>query len=184
MLVLLYHTARQLRLVAQIHDMAPRINFFLPAPLYAFSRLTSRTAMGLVALFIPLKVTLALSTSALDYLMTFAFIGLLLGTALSAFVWPLVGMHRRMDRERQRLLAETGQRIEALIADVHGSIDRRDLSGADPYNKTLASLIAEREFVHRLSTWPWQVGTAGAVASAVLLPIALWVVTRAMERIL
>lgn len=183
-LALLYHTVRQLRLVARIHSMAPRVNLFRPTQLYAFSRLTSRTAMGLVALVIPLSIPLTLSTSALDYVVTFTFMGLILGTALSAFVWPLVGIHRRMDLEKKRLQTETGQRIEALIEDLHGSIDRRDLSGADGQNKTLASLVTERDLVRRLSTWPWQAGTAGAVVTAVLLPIALWVTTRIMERIL
>lgn len=183
-LALLYHTVRQLRLVARIHKMAPRINLFRPTQLYAFSRLTSRTAMGLVTLIIPFIVTLTISASALDYVVTLTFMGLILGTALSAFVWPLVGMHRRMDLEKNRLQTELSQRIEAVIEDLHGSIDRRDFSGADGQNKTLASLVTERDLVGRFSIWPWQAGTAGAVVSAVLLPIALWLTTRIMEQIL
>jgi hypothetical protein len=183
-LVLVYHTMRQLRLVARIHAMAPQINLFRVGPLYAFSRLTSRTAIGLVAMIIPLLLTLTFATSALDYLALLTPIGLILGTALLSFVWPLAGMHRRMDIEKKRLQAEAGERLEAVIADVHRTVDQRDFSGADGQNKTLTSLIAERELVNRLSTWPWQVGTAGAVISAVLLPIVLWLATRFLERIL
>lgn len=182
-LVLVYHTIRQLRLVARIHALAPRINLFRPAPLYAFSRLTSRTAIGLVALTIPLLVSLSLATSTLDYITIVASFGAILVTAVVAFAWPLGGMHRRMQLEKQRLQAAVGQRIEALFEDLHDTTDRRDFSGADGQNKTLNSLIAERDLVHRLSTWPWQVGTAGAVVSAVLLPIGLWLVTRLLGNI-
>ena len=181
--VLLYHTVRQLRLVSKIHGMAPEINLFRPAPMYAFSRLTSRTAIGLVVLIIPFNGPLTLSTSALDYVVVLTFPGFILATALLAFVWPLVGMHRRMDLERKRLQGEVGQRIEAVIVDLHAAVDRRDLSEADGHNKVLASLIAERDLVHRFSTWPWQAGTAGAVISAVLLPIALLLASRLLERL-
>jgi hypothetical protein len=183
-LVLLYHTVRQLRLVARIHAMAPRVNLFRPVPLYAFSRLTSRTAIGLAALIIPFGVNLSLATSALDYLSTFTLYALILGTAVLAFVSPLVGMHRRMDLEKKRLQTEVGTRIEILIDDLHASVDRRDLAGADGQNKTLTSLIAERELLRRLSTWPWQAGTAGAVLSAVMLPIGLWLVTRLLGNVI
>ena len=67
---------------------------------------------------------------------------------------------------------------------LHGSVDRDDLSGSDGQNKALASLIAERDLVNRLSTWPWQAGTAGAVASAILLPIVLFLLTRFLDRVL
>ena len=183
-MVLIYHTIRQLRLVGRIHAMAPVISLFRPAPLYACSRLTSRTAIGLVLLVIPFTGSLALAVSAFDYLTILTLMGLILGTASLAFGLPLVGMHQRMNREKQRLEAEVGARIEALIDDLHGSLDRRDLSAADGQNKKLARLVTERDLVRRMSTWPWQAGTAGAVMSAVLLPIALWLVTRVMERIL
>ena len=182
-LVLLYHTVRQLRWVGRIHAMAPRVNLFRPAPLYAFSRLTSQTAIGIVPLVIPFSSTLADAVTPLEVVVALVIMALILGTALLAFLVPLLGMHRRMSAEKRRLQTEVGIRIEILIGELHGSVDRRDLSGADGQNKTLVSLIAERELVHRLSTWPWQAGTAGAVGSALLLPIVIWLVTRFLERV-
>src|SRR5262249_9770476 len=44
--VFLVHTIRQLRVVDRIHRMATRLSLFNRAPLYAFSALTLRTALG------------------------------------------------------------------------------------------------------------------------------------------
>ena len=182
-LILVYHTVRQLRSVGRIHALAPRVNLLRPAPLYAFSRLTSQTAMGLVLLTIPFMGNIGAATSTLDLAVTLGIVGLILGTAVAAFLVPLLGMHRRMGVEKRRLQDEAGSRIETMIGELHGSIDRDDLTRADGQNKTLASLIAERELVHKLSTWPWQAGTATAVVSALLLPVGIWLTTRLLERI-
>ena len=48
-LILAFHTVRQLRQVSQLHASATTINLLQPRPTYAFSRLTSRTAIGVMA---------------------------------------------------------------------------------------------------------------------------------------
>ncbi len=183
-LTLIYHTVRQLRLVGRIHAESKRINLFRPGPLYAFSRLTSQTAIGLALLVIPFGGGLASASTTLDYVVLSTMSGLILGVAILAFFLPLLGMHGRMSAEKRRLQDEVGQRVEVLVDRLHGSVDREDLSGADGQNKSLASLIAERDLVNRLSTWPWQAGTAGAVASAILLPIALFLMTRFLDKVI
>lgn len=182
--ILIYHTVRQLRLVGRIHAESKRINLFRPAPLYAFSRLTSRTAIGLALLVIPFGSLITAASTTLDYVSVFGISGLILGVAVLAFFLPLLGMHGRMGAEKRRLQDEVGQRLEMLVDRLHESVDRDDLVGADGQNKALASLISERELVNHLSTWPWQAGTAGAVASAVILPISLFLLTRFLDRVL
>jgi len=49
-------------------------------------------------------------------------------------------------------------------------------------NKAISSLLQEREFISKRSTLPWDTGTFRAVASAVLLPVVLFLFTRALER--
>jgi hypothetical protein len=49
---------------------------------------------------------------------------------------------------------------------------------------TLGVLVMERDLVDKLPTLPWRAGTAGAVASAIVLPIGLFVVTRLLERVI
>jgi hypothetical protein len=61
-------------------------------------------------------------------------------------------------------------------------VDADDLARMDGLNKALASLVVERDLLARLPTWPWQPGTLGAFATAIVLPVALFLVTRALER--
>lgn len=182
-LVTLYHTLRQLRLVGQIHAMAKRIDLYQPAPLYAFSTLTARTGMGIFLLLIPSFVFVPGTASTLDYLVMAGWFTGLLAISSAAFVLPLQGMHGRIAAEKQHLEAEVGRRLTATTATLHHAVDQGDLSSADGLNKTLASLIAERELVHKLPTWPWQPGTVGAFVTAILLPIGLWLATRLLERV-
>ena len=183
-LTLIYHTVRQLRLVGRIHAASERVNLFRPAPLYAFSRLTSQTSIGLVPLLVPFGSSLTAVSTSIDYVNLLSICGLILGVAVLAFFVPLLGMHGRMAQEKRRLQDEVGLHVEILVGRLHASVDREDLSVADGQNKELASLISERDLVNRLSTWPWQAGTAGAVASAVILPVVLFLVTRFLDRVL
>jgi hypothetical protein len=53
-----------------------------------------------------------------------------------------------------------------------------DLARADGLNKAITTLIAERDLVGRLPTWPWQRETLGTVDSALAMPVLLWLITR------
>jgi hypothetical protein len=99
------------------------------------------------------------------------------------FILPLRGAQRRIAAEKSRLQTEVGQRLEATIAAIHDSVDRGELDRADALNRSLSSLMAERDLVNHLPTWPWQPGTIGAVISAIVLPVGLWLVTRLLERL-
>jgi hypothetical protein len=183
MFLLMYHTLRQLRAVARIHALAPHVNLFRPAPLYAFSQLTVRTAIAFVAI---VSTTLLINLSNLEDtspVITVPFIVGGIAVAAAAFVVPLLGMHRRISAEKKDLEWQVGRRLEATTSEVHRAADARDLSNADGLNKLLGSLIAEREMLARLPTWPWQAGTVGAFVTALLLPIVLFLVTRALERL-
>ena len=50
--------------------------------------------------------------------------------------------------------------------------------------KSLASLLAERDLFNKLPTWPWSVATLRGVASAILLPVLIFVLTRVIDRLI
>jgi hypothetical protein len=177
--VLIYHTVRQLRLVSRIHARASRIDLFEPRPLHAFSELTARTGIGLLVLMA--------YSYLIDPSVTVVGVGLtvlIIVVAASAFVLPLVGMHRRMVVEKERLQLEADRRLKESFARLHLSVDERDLSVADAMYKSLASLQLEREALARLSTWPWQPTTLRGFVSALVIPIVLWYILRVLERYL
>jgi hypothetical protein len=175
--VLIYHTIHQLRLVSRIHALASRIDLFEPAPLYAFSHLTARTGIGLVVLT-AYSFLIDPSVNVLAVGLT----ALVLVTAAAAFVLPLEGMHHRIVAEKERLQLEANRRLKATLIGLHQSVDERDLSSSDALNKTLESLQLERDAIARMPTWPWEPGTLRAFVSALLVPLVLWLIIRALER--
>lgn len=179
--ILFYQTVRQLSLVSEIHKLAPNIDLFQPAPLYAFSGLTVRVALAQL---------LVIYYSALTDPSTFTnpvWYGLLSVSGVVAaafFVLPLYGMHERIRQEKAKLQAEANQRLRALIAALHQGIDRRELGDADALNKTIQSLNIEREVLDKIPTWPWQPNTIRGFLTALILPIVIWLITNFLERIL
>jgi hypothetical protein len=174
---LIYHTIHQLRLVSRIHDMASRIDLFEPAPLYAFSNLTARTGIGLFALTV--------YSYLIDPRIDVVGVGLtvlVLVVAVAAFVVPLDGMHHRIVVQKEDLQAEAGRRLKAMLVQLHRSVDERDLTQSDELNKTIESLQMEREAIGQMPTWPWEPGTPRLFASALLVPLVLWLIIRVLER--
>ena len=117
-----------------------------------------------------------------------------IGLSAVAFFLPLRGTHAVLDREKDRLQSEVSSRIRSTVATLHDVVDQeavptRDAESSrlsqvriDALNKALASLLQEREFNARLSTWPWDTTTLRAVLSAFALPVILFVLTTAIER--
>ncbi len=96
--------------------------------------------------------------------------------AATAFVLPLLGLHRRMVEAKKPLEAAVSQRMEAAITELHRRVDAGDLEGMTELHRTMASLEIERDVLARIPTWPWQPGTLRGVASAVTLPVLVWLI--------
>jgi hypothetical protein len=56
------------------------------------------------------------------------------------------------------------------------------MTRADGLNKTLASLQLQREILAKLPTWPWSTGTVRGLATAILLPMTLFLVELFISR--
>jgi hypothetical protein len=184
LMVFAFQSIRQLRAVDRIHRSATRVDLFRPAPLYAFSVLTSRTAILLALVFtVPTAVAAAQAGGEGGSLWFVGFAGIGVLMAAIVFVVPLLGMRRRIAAEKVRLQGEVGSRIASTIGAVHAAVDAGDLAAAASMNDALAVLIAERDLVDKLPTFPWRPGTLGAVATAIALPLALSIATRLLERL-
>lgn len=183
LMILVYQSIRQLVAVDRIHAAAGRIDLFRPAPLYAFSALTSRAAIVLALLFtVPTTVAGAMSGNQGTYVFLYGFAAFGVVAALAVFILPLLGMRRRIVAEKRRLQGEVGKRLAATMASVHAAIDRDDLVAASGMRDALEALIAERNLVDHLPTFPWRPGTLGAVVSVVFVPLVLSLASRLIER--
>jgi hypothetical protein len=175
---LVYHTIHQLQLVSRIYSLA-RVNLFRLGPLYAFSALTARTAVGW------LFITYAFIGSLPGLVNNAAVIGSVLGLTLLAvitFALPLLGIHGMLEAEKHRLLDEAGAQLELSILETHGHLDEHALDHVPALKTAMEYLLAEKEMLAKLPTWPWQPGTIGGLGAALILPIVLWAIQHVLER--
>jgi hypothetical protein len=169
---LVYHTIRQLRLVRDIYSEHALVNVFDLDPLYAFSGLSARTAVGLTIWnygWVASEPQLSEHTVSIVWGATFGVI------AVATFAWPLLGIHQRIVEEKERVIREGSQRLEAMISELHRRVDAGELSSMDDMNKAIASLEIEQSILSAIPTWPWQPETVRLVATALLLPLILWI---------
>jgi hypothetical protein len=167
---LLYHSVRQLRLVNAINSTGVRINLFHLRPLQAFSRLTSSTAVGLVAFF---YIWMLINP---ELLSDPGMIGLTLALTVLAvvvFVWPLFGIHQRMDMEKQRMLQALDLGFEDAFSRFNSGLRDDDHAELDRLNGVIASLEIQHSRVQDIPTWPWRPRTIGPLLAAIVLPLAL-----------
>jgi hypothetical protein len=192
--VTVYLLFRQMRMVSELHRSVVRVDLLQPEPLHAMSTLTARGALVAVVLQLAIALAPLPNLSEGVRLTQAAFMLPLVGLSVAAFVLPLRGMQALLATDKRRRLAVVNSRLDAALATLHGVVNEeavptREENAArlaqtrvDALNKAISSLLQEREFVTRQSTWPWDTGTFRAVASAVLLPVVLFLVTRALER--
>jgi hypothetical protein len=181
----IYHTIHQLRVVTAIYAHHTHINLFTLGPLYAFSRLTALTAVAPVPVFLldylgwqdPGHQPVTASTLAL-----WVVFGLL---GVGTFVLPLLGVHRLLAAEKARAQLALADRVQALLADIHQQVESRTAT-ADATTATknlLDSLLAEQGLLNKMSTWPWSPETPRAVATALLLPVVVLILSELVKRL-
>ncbi|MEX2547247.1 MAG: hypothetical protein WD830_05595 [Chloroflexota bacterium] len=168
-----------MRLVSRLSALAGNVDIFKPVPINAFSRLTAVSAIGILA-FVALSV-LIVPEQPVAYIVAEAAV---IGLAAASFVLPLRVMHGRLAREKTSLLGEAQDRLKLTLARIHAAVDSNDLSTAQQLHESLSTVLAERDVLTKLPTWPWSAGTFRGVASAVLLPVVIFVITRLIDQLL
>ncbi len=152
---MVYHTLHQLRMVNAIYTKHTRINLFQLGPIYALSSLTARTAIGIgLPTYMWFQVTnlSPLGNSPSDTFETLFLVMVMVAT----FIWPLLGAHNLLEREKQQLKDEVGRRIEATIAALHTTVDTPMLEHRGWIKETLDGLVTEQGVIDKLRTWPWR----------------------------
>jgi hypothetical protein len=168
-----YHTIAQLRLVNAIYSNHTRINLFDIKPLYAFSKLTASTALGLVVtVYGWMLINPELLAAPLGLAGTAAFTIL----AVAVFVWPLLGAHRLMEMEKDRMLHELDLQFEAVFAMFNQRLHDGDYTAMQGLDGTIASLEIQHRKIKAIPTWPWRPETVRSVLTAIVLPLVLRII--------
>lgn len=178
-LAFLVRSVRQLLMVRALHDRASKIDLLNLAPAHAFSGLTARAGIGLtLVVVVGMVVDPQASTAPINVLLS-----LLVGlVAVGVFVIPVVGMQDRLEEEKRRELAVVNEALKAMRTRLHSWVEQEEYGSMTQIEAALSALIQERDALARISTWPWNPRTVRGFASALLLPIVLWLATRLLER--
>ena len=175
---------RQGRTVDRIHRTTTRLNIFRRDPVYAFSALTLRAALGLLlfAYSYPLSVTyLGLPPlSAFDV----ATLGAAIAISLAIFILPLYRMHRRLGDEKQRLLLDADERYSLLVDRFNGQLDKGKFTDLESTGRAIATLTTQRDSLAKVSTWPWRPETLRSLLSTIAAPIILYLASRLLGRLI
>ena len=177
--VVTFISARWLLLVMRIHREATEVDVFDRAPLYAFSRLTVFAALGVVAaVYYTLTFNAAYQVGNVPSL---AFLGVAFLIGLAAFVVPLWGIHVRIVREKEALLRDVERRVNSIANELYRDIDSGSMDTASKFTALLTSLGSLRERIEHLPTWPWPPNLFRGFITALLLPIAIFILTRVIS---
>ena len=172
----LYCMLRQLREIHRLYRDHTEVRLTRVRPLYAFSRVTALSAIGLVInihgwyLAQPGK-----DPNNPVFLMEGSFN---IALALVVFVGPLWGAHRLLAEAKEEALIGTAQRKEGLLATLNREIDGGRLDRVQQLNQALIAINTVGADLAKVSTWPWAPGTLRGLLGTVLLPIALWLIQR------
>jgi hypothetical protein len=167
--LVVYHTVHQLNAVNYIYTNLTVVHPFHQRELYALSGLSARTGIAIV-LVTPLWILFDPGYVSLSISIAFAIIGLV------AFLSPLIGIHRILVREKDRLLDENGKQVEESISSLMSQLRNGDTEGLEQADQALSSLEKAREQIERISTWPWKTETPRQVIAAIFLPLLLWLI--------
>lgn len=175
-LLAIAHTSRQLRLVAKIHREARAIDPFDRGPVYAFSRFTVQIGLAfLVSGYYTLTVNSAFQSGNLVGLVV---LGLVITLGAACFILPLWGIHGRLVREKEALLAGVEDRVGKLGQELFRRIDAGEFDGTKVIDEAIAAAGAVRERIERLPTWPWPPQLFRGFLSALLVPVVVYLISR------
>lgn len=180
----IFQAVHQARTIDRIHRTTARINLYRRDPVYAFSALTLRAALGTLFpayayMFLSLGLGLAAAPSAVDYLT----IGFVISLSLAVFVLPLSRMQGRLAAEKRRLLLELDERYTLLVDRFNRQVDKGGFKDLDSTARAIAVLTTQRQAVERVSTWPWRPETFRSLASTIALPVVLYLLSRLLGRL-
>lgn len=176
----------------RFHDLALarlRVDLFDPAPLAPFGRLAVRNALlvsGAVALGVALAATPDARAAWLLRIEVARGVGLLVlflaaGAAcgLAALALPLLGVHRRLRREKEAALARLARAIPSHEEAARAAAG--PAAGAGPEPTRTAALLVMRDALETAPEWPLDASMLRRFGLYALLPAVSWLLRLALE---
>lgn len=186
--VLVLHTAHQLSQIRQLYKKVLSSDPFHPEPLYAFSTVTSLTAVllllnsyGWVWVLLRGPGAGAVSINIAGPIGVNIFFA---GLSVFLFIWPMWGAHHVLDTAKKENLRRNAGHFKTVISRLHGMIEGGQFEGANDWQKVLGALELERARLERLPTWPWHPEAARGLVAALIVPLLIWLIQFGLGRLL
>ncbi len=158
-----------------------RVDVYQLGPLYAFSALSARTAVGLaIVMYLPAYISRGFESYAI-WTIVRIFVAAIVALT---FLWPLLGIHSLLAKEKHRMLGENARQLKTTYRELHQSIENSEPAGIESTAKAIGGLESEQKTLRAVSTWPWQPETPRAVVAAILIPVVIWLIQWVLQRVL
>jgi hypothetical protein len=173
------HTTHQLRLVARIHREATAVDPFDRTSVYAFSSMTAVTGLAYaVSGYFTLVFNGAYQAGNVLALVVLVSVFAL---AIACFILPLWGIHDRLVDEKRVLARDVEVRLSRLTEEMYHRIELGDFEATKAVSDALIGVGAIRKRISDIPTWPWRPQVLSGFLSALLVPVAVYVLTRAIS---
>jgi len=174
-----YHVFHQLKLGGTATANYIRINLFNLSPVYTFAGLTMRSAMG----WLIMAYAWALTTPNLfQNVVIIGTIGFMQVVAVLTFILPLLGAHDKIVEKKAQSLQEISTRMESVVDDMSKVNEDYDKDRLAKLRDILSTLSMAEERIKKIPAWPWKPSAVNSLATAILLPNAVWVFQLVVEQ--
>jgi hypothetical protein len=172
------HTAHQLRLVARIHRDATAVDPFDRTSVYAFSSMTAVTGLAYAAS--GYFTLLFNGTFQAGNVIATVVVVTVFALAIVCFILPLWGVHDRLVDEKRVLAREVEVRLSRLTEEMYRRIELGEFEATKAVSDALVGVGDIRKRISDIPTWPWRPQVLTGFLSALLVPVAVYVLTRAI----
>ncbi len=182
--LMIYHAIRQLNRVTKAYALIDDVSIFHQQPLYAFSGLTMRTALFLVGqVYITYLGEGIADPSSIEGLITLGLSAVIVPLSLLIVLLPLLGIHQRLSEAKLDALEENSFQVERTQGKLYAAVDKDKYDAIGGLDQALSSLYKVREQLKSVATWPWAPGALRNFMSAVLLPMLVWALQFALDKL-
>lgn len=167
---------RMNRLFAEVKD----INLFNLWPIYALSRYGSNLGMIFIGTASVVASLFLLGTEPTSFLRPFATFVVFnsVTAALIIFLTPLVGINRRLRREKEDILHRLGDELKILFAETEAAVRERATPRISDLRAASAAVREQMEAIQKIPTWPWNPGTLRNLFLPIMLPLLIAILQR------
>lgn len=198
--VLGFKVVKALSIINHLKSQDIEINLFNLSPYYQLSQFTQKTALCLLPISLPffflnyLRYNDSISLGEPYFSSSGDFFGdliqfliLTLGPALiilatMVFVSPVAWVRARIISEKDKLKSELGIKLKEVLQNQDQAATDGDFSKVNDLKSYADILISRREFVAKISDWPWETRVFQEFSAAILIPIGLSLVQVFIDR--